>query len=209
MFFSVLVCNCCHFEQYKRRRHHALNVTFICFQVDIVFTVLWYRCPHAAVIASFHALIYLPHGGIMVIIAGQCFILLRLLVLFRRCHWLPVGSQQEANDLLPERTSAASRETGLLISHVSPHLWISFTFLSCLLLTNPLTSTSTLTYISGRSGFFAAASFMSYQQCEFNFGAKPFRHPPSVKFSTFNDFASLLPSEKIILPRYKVKQTSV
>lgn len=56
-----------------------------------------------------------------------------------------------------------------------------------------------------RSGFFAAASFMSYQQCEFNFGAKPFRHPPSVKFSTFNDFASLLPSEKIILPRWEMK----
>lgn len=46
---------------------------------------------------------------------------------------------------------------------------------------------------------------MSYQQCEFNFGAKPFRHPPSVKFSTFNDFASLLPSEKIILPRWDIK----
>lgn len=56
-------------------------------------------------------------------------------------------------------------------------------------------------WFSCRSGFFAAASFMSYQQCEFNFGAKPFRHPPSVKFSTFNDFASLKPTEKIILPR--------
>uniref|UniRef100_A0A672Y9T0 B30.2/SPRY domain-containing protein n=1 Tax=Sphaeramia orbicularis TaxID=375764 RepID=A0A672Y9T0_9TELE len=49
-------------------------------------------------------------------------------------------------------------------------------------------------FSSATSGFFAAASFMSYQQCEFNFGAKPFRHPPSVKFSTFNDFASLLPT---------------
>lgn len=58
-------------------------------------------------------------------------------------------------------------------------------------------------FSSATSGFFAAASFMSYQQCEFNFGAKPFRHPPSVKFSTFNDFASLLPSEKIILPRHR------
>ncbi len=53
-----------------------------------------------------------------------------------------------------------------------------------------------------RSGFFAAASFMSYQQCEFNFGAKPFRHPPSIKFNTFNEFASLASDEKIILPRF-------
>ncbi|KAF5890831.1 RING finger and SPRY domain-containing protein 1, partial [Clarias magur] len=55
-------------------------------------------------------------------------------------------------------------------------------------------------FASATSGFFAAASFMSYQQCEFNFGAKPFRHPPSVKFSTFNEFASLASDEKIILP---------
>ncbi len=53
-----------------------------------------------------------------------------------------------------------------------------------------------------RSDFFAAASFMSYQQCEFNFGAKPFRHPPSIKFNTFNEFASLASDEKIILPRF-------
>uniref|UniRef100_A0A8D3D102 Ring finger and SPRY domain containing 1 n=1 Tax=Scophthalmus maximus TaxID=52904 RepID=A0A8D3D102_SCOMX len=68
-------------------------------------------------------------------------------------------------------------------------------------------------FSSATSGFFAAASFMSYQQCEFNFGAKPFRHPPSVKFSTFNDFASLQPSEKIILPRHRrlalLKQVSI
>lgn len=43
---------------------------------------------------------------------------------------------------------------------------------------------------------------MSYQQCEFNFGAKPFRHPPSIKFNTFNEFASLASDEKIILPRF-------
>jgi hypothetical protein len=52
-----------------------------------------------------------------------------------------------------------------------------------------------------RSGFFAAASFMSYQQCEFNFGARPFKYPPSMKFSTFNDYAFLTAEEKIILPR--------
>ncbi|MGH0175758.1 UNVERIFIED_CONTAM: hypothetical protein FKN15_071386 [Acipenser sinensis] len=55
-------------------------------------------------------------------------------------------------------------------------------------------------FSSATSGFFAAASFMSYQQCEFNFGAKPFRYQPPVKFSTFNDYASLASDEKIILP---------
>lgn len=63
------------------------------------------------------------------------------------------------------------------------------------------------------SGFFAAASFMSYQQCEFNFGAKPFKYPPSVKFSTFNDYAFLTAEEKIILPRHRrlalLKQVSI
>ncbi|XP_023682932.1 RING finger and SPRY domain-containing protein 1 [Paramormyrops kingsleyae] len=68
-------------------------------------------------------------------------------------------------------------------------------------------------FSSATSGFFAAASFMSYQQCEFNFGAKPFRHTPPVKFSTFNDFASLASDEKIILPRHRrlalLKQVSI
>ncbi|XP_012662296.2 RING finger and SPRY domain-containing protein 1 [Otolemur garnettii] len=63
------------------------------------------------------------------------------------------------------------------------------------------------------SGFFAAASFMSYQQCEFNFGAKPFKYPPSLKFSTFNDYAFLTAEEKIILPRHRrlalLKQVSI
>ncbi|KAH0501655.1 RING finger and SPRY domain-containing protein 1 [Microtus ochrogaster] len=63
------------------------------------------------------------------------------------------------------------------------------------------------------SGFFAAASFMSYQQCEFNFGAKPFKYPPSMKFSTFNDYAFLTTEEKIILPRHRrlalLKQVSI
>lgn len=63
------------------------------------------------------------------------------------------------------------------------------------------------------SGFFAAASFMSYQQCEFNFGAKPFKYPPSVKFSTFNDYAFLTAEDKIILPRHRrlalLKQVSI
>lgn len=37
-----------------------------------------------------------------------------------------------------------------------------------------------------RSGFFPAASFMSFQQCEFNFGWRPFKHPPSSPFNSFN-----------------------
>lgn len=53
------------------------------------------------------------------------------------------------------------------------------------------------------SGFFAAASFMSFQQCQFNFGACPFQFPPKDRhFQAFNDHATLSPEEKIILPRY-------
>lgn len=52
------------------------------------------------------------------------------------------------------------------------------------------------------SGFFAAASFMSFQQSIFNFGATPFRFPPKDrKFNAFNDHATLKPEEKVILPR--------
>ena len=42
---------------------------------------------------------------------------------------------------------------------------------------------------------------MSFQQCEFNFGAKPFSHPPSVNYNKFNDFGVLTDEEKVILPR--------
>lgn len=53
-----------------------------------------------------------------------------------------------------------------------------------------------------RIGFFAAASFMSFQQCEFNFGSKSFQYPPvGIQFSAFNDHAALDPEQKIILPR--------
>ena len=56
-----------------------------------------------------------------------------------------------------------------------------------------------------RRGFFAGASFMSFQQCEFNFGSQPFRFPPKgVSISAFNDHATLRPEQKIILPRYVV-----
>ena len=52
------------------------------------------------------------------------------------------------------------------------------------------------------SGFFAAASFMSFQQCQFNFGSRPFKFPPKDrKFQAFNDHATLTSEEKVILPR--------
>ena len=53
------------------------------------------------------------------------------------------------------------------------------------------------------SGFFAAASFMSFQQCQFNFGATPFKYPPKDRhFEAFNDHATLPDEDKVILPRY-------
>ncbi|XP_005101311.1 RING finger and SPRY domain-containing protein 1 [Aplysia californica] len=58
-------------------------------------------------------------------------------------------------------------------------------------------------FTHARSGFFAAASFMSFQQCEFNFGAKPFQYPPPVSFKTFNEYGSLRPEQKIVLPRHE------
>lgn len=53
-----------------------------------------------------------------------------------------------------------------------------------------------------KSGFFAAASFMSFQQCRFNFGAEPFKFPPNIAYSTFNEHSMLRPDEKIVLPRH-------
>ncbi|KJH51112.1 SPRY domain protein [Dictyocaulus viviparus] len=51
-------------------------------------------------------------------------------------------------------------------------------------------------------GVFAAASFMSFQQCRFNFGAEPFKYPPDVEFKSFNDGgATLTVEQKTILPR--------
>ncbi|XP_055339242.1 RING finger and SPRY domain-containing protein 1-like [Paramacrobiotus metropolitanus] len=56
-----------------------------------------------------------------------------------------------------------------------------------------------------RNGFFAAASFMTYQQCEFNFGQRPFRYPPRdyEHFQTFNQAGSLSPEQRVVLPRPK------
>ena len=54
-------------------------------------------------------------------------------------------------------------------------------------------------------GYFAAASFMSYQHCRFNFGSMPFQYPPTtVKyFHTFNEYGRLSDNDKLILPKYK------
>ncbi|XP_028150945.1 RING finger and SPRY domain-containing protein 1 [Diabrotica virgifera virgifera] len=57
-------------------------------------------------------------------------------------------------------------------------------------------------FTMAKSGFFAAASFMSFQQCRFNFGAEPFEHPPNVAYSTFNECGSLRAEDKIVLPRH-------
>ncbi|KAH9504963.1 RING finger and SPRY domain-containing protein 1 [Bulinus truncatus] len=67
---------------------------------------------------------------------------------------------------------------------------------------DPLPSYKQL-FTHARSGFFAAASFMSFQQCEFNFGEKQFRYPPPVAFKTFNQYGRLLPEERIVLPRHQ------
>ncbi|VVC45327.1 Hypothetical protein CINCED_3A017770 [Cinara cedri] len=53
-----------------------------------------------------------------------------------------------------------------------------------------------------KSGFFAAASFMTFQQSRFNFGNKPFKYPPKgVKFSVMNKHGLLDGTEKTILPK--------
>jgi len=51
------------------------------------------------------------------------------------------------------------------------------------------------------SGFFPAASFMSFQQCEFNFGWRPYKYPPESDFKSFNDVCELSDEERKILPR--------
>lgn len=53
-------------------------------------------------------------------------------------------------------------------------------------------------------GVFAAASFMSFQQCRFNFGSKPFRYPPHVEnaeVKNFNDHGVLTKTQRTILPK--------
>lgn len=43
---------------------------------------------------------------------------------------------------------------------------------------------------------------MSFQQCRFNFGSRPFRFPPDRPFEAFNDHASLPELDKVVLPRH-------
>lgn len=68
----------------------------------------------------------------------------------------------------------------------------------------PLQCTHTKIFESAKTGFFAAASFISFQHCLFNFGREPFKYPPkNYIFKSFNDFGELTETEKIILPRRK------
>ncbi|XP_012279544.1 RING finger and SPRY domain-containing protein 1 [Orussus abietinus] len=54
-----------------------------------------------------------------------------------------------------------------------------------------------------RTGFFAAASFMAFQQCLFNFGNAPFKYPPTDReYQAFNDHATLNPEDRVVLPRH-------
>lgn len=68
-------------------------------------------------------------------------------------------------------------------------------------------------FYMAKSGFFAAASFMSFQQCRFNFGADPFKFPPELDFSTFNEHGILEPDNKRVMPRHifllELRQQSV
>ncbi|KAJ0183752.1 hypothetical protein K1T71_000175 [Dendrolimus kikuchii] len=52
-----------------------------------------------------------------------------------------------------------------------------------------------------RQGFFAAASFMAFQQCRFNFGHEPFKHPPNRTFISFNEHGYLTEDQKKVVPR--------
>lgn len=55
-----------------------------------------------------------------------------------------------------------------------------------------------------QSGFFAAASFMSFQQCRFNFGTEPFKYPPRTdEHGSVGNFNAIgLIRDKTILPRH-------
>ncbi|XP_075990597.1 RING finger and SPRY domain-containing protein 1-like [Anticarsia gemmatalis] len=62
--------------------------------------------------------------------------------------------------------------------------------------------TCTELFETTRQGFFAAASFMAFQQCRFNFGSEPFKFPPTDReFSCFNDYGYLTDEEKKVVPR--------
>ncbi|XP_026727830.1 RING finger and SPRY domain-containing protein 1-like [Trichoplusia ni] len=61
--------------------------------------------------------------------------------------------------------------------------------------------TCTELFETTRQGFFAAASFMAFQQCRFNFGSEPFQYPPDRAFNNFNDCGFLSEDEKKVVPR--------
>lgn len=54
-------------------------------------------------------------------------------------------------------------------------------------------------FFSNDLGFFPAASYMSFQQCRFNFGSEPFKYPPKRPFNNFNQVAVLKAQDKVIL----------
>ncbi|XP_055836429.1 RING finger and SPRY domain-containing protein 1-like [Episyrphus balteatus] len=69
-------------------------------------------------------------------------------------------------------------------------------------------------FSNAKEGFFAAASFMSFQQCRFNFGLEPFKYPPKNRtYRSFNNCATLKSQDKIVLPRHifleKLRRLSV
>ncbi|KAK7583785.1 hypothetical protein V9T40_004748 [Parthenolecanium corni] len=73
----------------------------------------------------------------------------------------------------------------------------------CFYLNGHLVTKNSQLFSTARSGFYAAASFMTFQHCRFNFGHKPFKYPPvGIQFSTFNDHGCLSDSERIVLPKY-------
>lgn len=91
--------------------------------------------------------------------------------------------------------------------------WQSGSVLGCLLdldreeivfsLNGERTQTLQLIFENVKTGFFAAASFMSFQQCRFNFGTEPFRYAPTEgAFSTFNEIGAMTEADKVILPRH-------
>lgn len=53
--------------------------------------------------------------------------------------------------------------------------------------------------------YYAAASFMPFQQCAFNFGRYPFVHPPEYhNFRTLNQCGQLRDDERYIIPRHLI-----
>uniref|UniRef100_T1ICP9 B30.2/SPRY domain-containing protein n=1 Tax=Rhodnius prolixus TaxID=13249 RepID=T1ICP9_RHOPR len=66
-----------------------------------------------------------------------------------------------------------------------------------------LVASTALVFKTTSSEYFAGASFMSFQQCRFNFGSRPFSFPPNdVEFKCFNDHATLPERDRVVLPRH-------